>query len=315
MALLELFPAIDPYASGMLRVDQIHTLYWEESGNPHGLPVVFLHGGPGEGASPIARQFFDPTVWRIILFDQRGARRSEPLFETRNNTTEHLVSDIEALRRARGISKWHVFGGSWGCTLALTYAQKHPDKCLGLILRSVCLMRRQEIDWFFYGLRLFFPEAWSEFAGFIAPELRHDLLGAYHRIFSGPDDALRREALRLWIRYETSCSTVTPLAPNNDPLVKDDPRSALPIIEAHYFKRYIEAPDNRLLENLPRLRHLPAAIVQGRYDMICPIATADEVHRHWPEARYTVVQNSGHSMLEPGIRSALIEATERFKRM
>ncbi len=313
MALHELFPALEPYATGMLRVDDIHTLYWEESGNPEGIPVVFLHGGPGEGASPLARRFFDPRVWRIILFDQRGACRSTPLYETQDNTTEHLISDIEFLRQSRGIRRWHVMGGSWGSTLAIAYAEEHPEKCLSLMLRSICLMRRNEVDWFLYGLRQIFPEAWSAFAGFIAPEQRNDLLSAYHRIFSGPDDALKREALRLWLQYESSCSTFMPSIVEKALTGKDDPRSALPILEAHYFKNNLFTPDNKLLDNIYRIRRIPAVLVQGRYDMICPIITADELHRHWPEAEYHVIPDAGHSMLEPGIRSALIDATERFK--
>lgn len=313
MALRELFPPIEPYLSGSLSVDDTHTLYWEESGNPEGLPVVFLHGGPGEGATVAARRFFDPAVWRIVLFDQRGSRRSTPLYETKDNTPEFLVADIEALRVSRGIRRWHVFGGSWGSTLALAYAEAHPEKCLGLILRSICLMRKKEVEWFLYGVRHVFPEAWAEFSGFIAPEFRNDLLGAYHRIFSGPDDALKREAVRLWLQYESSCSTFSPSEPDTKPLGKDDPRSALPILEAHYFKNNLFTPDDLLLDNIYRIRRLPGVIVQGRYDMICPIATADELHRHWPEAEYRVIPDAGHSMFEPGIRSALIEATEKFK--
>ncbi len=313
MALRDLFPSIEPYASGMLRVDGIHTLYWEECGNPQGVPAVFLHGGPGEGASPSARRLFDPTAWRIVLFDQRGAQRSTPLYETQNNTTEHLIADIEFLRQSRNIRKWHVMGGSWGSALAIAYAQQHPDKCLGLILRSICLMRQSEIDWFLYGLRQIFPEAWSAFAGFIAPEFRNDLLSAYHRIFSGPDDALKREALRLWLHYESSCSTFYPTIAERALTDKDDPRSALPILEAHYFKNNLFTPDDKLLKDIHKIRHIPAVIVQGRYDMICPIVTADELHRHWPEAEYHVVPDAGHSMLEPGIRSTITDATERFK--
>lgn len=310
MALRELFPAIEPYVTGMLPVDDIHTLYWEESGNPDGLPVLYLHGGPGEGANPIVRRFFDPTIWRVILFDQRGAGRSTPLFETRDNTTFHLIADIERLRVHRKIEQWHLLGGSWGCTLALAYAQQYADRCLSLILRSVCLLRRVEVNWFLYGLRTIFPEAWAEFAGFIAPNLRDDLLEAYHRIFQGPDDALRREAVRLWLRYESCCSSFTPLKNPSISLVKNDPRCALPILEAHYFKNNLFNPDSLLLDNLPKIRHIPAIIVQGRYDMVCPMVTADEVHRHWPEAEYRIVPSSGHAMTETGIRTALLDAIE-----
>jgi len=308
-----LFPPIEPYAAGMQRVDDIHTIYWEECGNPNGTPVVFLHGGPGAGATSVHRRFFDPKIWRVVLFDQRGSRRSTPLYETKNNTTEHLIADIEVLRHMRGIKRWHVFGGSWGSTLALAYAQKHPERCLGLILRGICLFRQKEIDWFMYGIRSVFPEIWAEFAGFIAPNLRHDLLGAYHRIFSGPDDALKREAIRLWLQYETTCSTLLPLENKEYPVEANDPRSAMPIIEAHYFKNCLFTPDDKLLRDIDRIRNIPAILVQGRYDMICPIATADELHRHWPEAEYRVIPDAGHAALEPGILAALLESTEKFK--
>ncbi len=313
MALRELFPPLEPYLKGMLRVDDIHTLYWEECGNPKGVPVVFLHGGPGAGASPVMRRFFDPETWRIVLFDQRGAGRSTPLYETQRNTPDLLVADIETLRHTRKVDRWHVFGGSWGSTLALAYAQKHPERCLSLVLRGVFLMRKHEIDWFLYGLRNVFPETWSQFSGFIAPEHRNDLLGAYARIFEGPDDALRREAIRLWLHYETSCSTLLPAKDKEQPVRENDLRAAMPVLEAHYFRNNLFKPDNRLLDNVYLIRRIPGAIVQGRYDMLAPIVTADELHRHWPEAEYHIVSNAGHSATEPGIRDALIEVTEKFK--
>ena len=313
MILREFFPPLEPYAKGMLRVDDIHTLYWEECGNPQGVPMLFLHGGPGAGASPTHRRFFDPNHWRIVIFDQRGSGRSTPLFETKRNTTELLIADIETLRHTRKIDRWHIFGGSWGSTLALAYAEKHPDRCLGLILRGICLLRQSEIDWFLYGMRNVFPELWSQFAGFIAPEFRKDLLGAYVRIFSGPNDALKREAIRLWLHYETTCSSLLPSREKEKTVTEDDLRAALPVMEAHYFKNNLFTPDDKLLREIDRLRHIPGIIVQGRYDMICPIVTADELHRHWPEADYIVIPNAGHSVMEPGIRSALIEATEKFK--
>ncbi len=313
MTLRELFPPLEPYIKGMLHVDDIHTLYWEECGNPEGTPVVFLHGGPGAGASPIHRRFFDPAVWRIIIFDQRGAGRSTPLYETQQNKTDFLISDIETLRHTRKVDRWHVFGGSWGSTLALAYAEKHPERCLSLMLRGICLLRKTEVEWFLHGLRNVFPEAWAQFSGFIAPEMRHDLLGAYARIFAGPDDALRREAIRLWLNYETTCSTLLPGKEKEGPLQDNDLRAAMPVLEAHYFKNNLFKPDNKLLENIHRIRRIPGVIVQGRYDMVCPIVTADELHRNWPEAEYIIVPNAGHSVMEPGIRSALIETTERFK--
>lgn len=308
----DLFPSIEPYAQGMLQVDDIHTLYWEESGNPKGVPVVFLHGGPGAGASPIHRRFFDPTAWRIFIFDQRGAGRSTPLGETRRNTTELLVGDIETLRKFRGIERWHLFGGSWGSTLAIAYAETHPDRCLGLILRGICLLQQREVDWFLYGIRNVFPELWQEFHDFVPPEEQNDLLSAYLKIFLGPDSEQRRDATRLWLRYETSCSTLLP-PKELPPGTMEDHRSAMPTMEAHYFKNNVPKPDTKLLDDVGRIRKIPAVIVQGRYDMVCPMITADELHKAWPEAEYRVIPDCGHSALEPGIRSALIEATEKFK--
>ncbi len=298
----------------MLKVDDVHTLYWEECGNPQGVPVVFLHGGPGAGASPTHRRFFDPQEWRIIIFDQRGAGRSVPLGETRNNTTELLIHDIETLRREFGVDRWHVFGGSWGSTLALAYAQTHPEVCLGLILRGIFLFQKREIDWFLYGIRNVFPEAWERFANFVPPDERHDLLTAYSRIFQGTDERRRLEACRNYTAYEVACSTLTF---NLDAAQGRDDKHAIgmAIMEAHYFINNRLTPETRLLDNISRIRHIPAVIVQGRYDMVCPIVTAHELHRAWPEAEYKIIPDAGHSALEPPIRSALIEATERFKRI
>ncbi len=313
MSLRELFPPIEPYAKGMLRVDDIHMLYWEECGNPAGVPVLFLHGGPGAGATPTHRRFFDPAAWRIIVFDQRGAGRSQPLGETRNNTTELLIQDIETLRQQRGIERWHIFGGSWGSTLAIAYAEEHPDRCLGLMLRGICLLQKGEIEWFLYGIRIFFPEAWETFARMVPPEERRDLLSAYTRIFNGTDETKRREAIRTWAHYESTCSVLVPHAETSQVIEDDRHRTGLSLIEAHYFRNNLFVPDSKLLDNADRIRHIPGVIVQGRYDMICPIATAHELHKRWPEAEYYVIPDAGHSALEPGIRSALIEATEKFK--
>jgi proline iminopeptidase len=313
MSLRELFPPIEPYAKGVLRVDDIHTLYWEECGNPNGVPIVFLHGGPGAGATPTHRRFFDPEAWRIIIFDQRGAGRSRPLGETRNNTTELLITDIETLRRARKIERWHVFGGSWGSTLAIAYAEAHPERVLGLILRGICLMQKREVEWFLYGIQVFFPEAWEKFAHFVPPEERRDLLAAYTRIFEGADEMRKREAIRTWAHYESTCSVLVP-HPDAAQIGSDDQhRTGLALIEAHYFRNNLFAPDDKLLAEIGRIRSIPAVMVQGRYDVVCPIATAYELHRAWPEAEYRVIPDAGHSALEPGIRSALIEATEKFR--
>jgi proline iminopeptidase len=313
MTLRELFPPIEPYTKGTLKVDDLHTLYWEECGNPKGVPVVFLHGGPGAGSTPTHRRFFDPYAYRIIVFDQRGSGRSTPLGETRNNTTELLVQDIETLRRDRGIERWHVFGGSWGSTLAIAYGETHPERCLSLTLRGICLMQKREIDWFLYGIRTVFPEAWNRFASFMPAEERHDLLSAYMKCFTSDDKDLRLRAIRSWAHYESSCSVLRP-DPDGTPTSGDDQyRIGLSLIEAHYFKNNLFTPDTKLLDDADKLRGIPGVIVQGRYDVICPTITADELHQRWPEAIYHIIPDAGHSALEPGIRSALIEATERFK--
>ncbi|MDD3288040.1 MAG: prolyl aminopeptidase [Alphaproteobacteria bacterium] len=313
MKLRELFPPIEPYNHGQLRVDKIHTLYWEECGNPDGVPVVFVHGGPGGGSSPTHRRFFDPSSWRIILFDQRGSGRSKPFQETLNNTTNFLISDLEKLRKHLKIERWHIFGGSWGSTLALAYAEKHPDYCLGLMLRGVFLFRKKEMDWFFRGIGNVFPEAWTKFAEFIHPDERHDLLKAYHRIFSGKDEVHKKEAIRTWLTYEISCSTMYPGDGPDFTFLNIRERAAIPVFEAHYMINGGFLKENQLLDNIDRVRHIPGVIVQGRYDMICPIVTANELHKSWPEAEYVIVPDAGHTSLEPGICSALIETTEKFK--
>jgi proline iminopeptidase len=308
-----IFPPIDPFHTGYIQSGGIHSLYWEECGNPEGVPVAFLHGGPGAGASPMHRRLFDPGHYRIIIFDQRGAGRSRPLGELRENTTDHLVADMELLRTHLGIERWHVFGGSWGSTLALAYAQAYPDCCLSIILRGIFLMRRQEIDWFLYGMRRIFPEAWRRFSGFLPHGERGDLLGAYYRRLTDPDPAVHLPAARAWSLYEGACSTLMPNPETIAAASEDSHALGLARIEAHYFRYNLFDPEDRLLRDLDRIRHIPAAIVQGRYDVICPIATADELHCRWPEAHYVVVPDAGHSAMEPGIRAALIEASQRFR--
>jgi proline iminopeptidase len=309
----ELFPPLEPNAKGTLKVDDVHTVYWEECGNPRGAPVVFLHGGPGAGATPTHRRFFDPQMYRIIIFDQRGAGRSTPLGETRNNTTEFLIQDMETLRQHRGVERWHVFGGSWGSTLALAYAETHPDRCVSLTLRGICLLQKREVDWFLYGIRTVFPEAWNRFAALVPFEQRHDLLSAYQGLFASADEAVRLEAIRCWANYESACSVLLPNAEGAQLISDDRHRIGLATIEAHYFKNNLFTPDTKLLDNVERIRHIPTMIVHGRYDMICPVITADELHQRWPEAGYTIIPDAGHSALEPGIRSALLDATDAFK--
>ena len=310
-----LFPDILPHRHGFLETGGMHRIYWEESGNPAGVPVLFLHGGPGSGTSPLQRRFFDPAHYRIVLFDQRGAGRSTPYAELTDNTTPHLIDDIELLRRTLDIDKWLVFGGSWGSTLALAYGEAHPEACLGFVLRGIFLCRKREIDWFLYGMRTLFPEAWQDFAGMIPDAERGDLLAAYHARLTDSDPAVHLPAARAWGRYEAACSTLLP----NEALVHSFESDAVALslarIEAHYFRHDIFLPDNSLLDNLHKIRHLPAVIVQGRYDAVCPTVTADELARAWPEAFYEVIPDAGHSAFEPGIAHALVEATEAFKDM
>jgi proline iminopeptidase len=309
-----LYPEVEPYASGMLPLDPIHAMYWETCGNPHGIPAVFLHGGPGAGSTPKHRRFFDPGAYRIVVYDQRGAGRSSPLGELRENTTAHLIEDLERLRRHLGIERWLVFGGSWGSTLALAYAEVHPDRCLGLVLRGIFLCRKSEIDWFLYGLRSLFPEPWERFAGFLPPHERVELLRSYHRRLVDPDPAVHMPAARAWGVYEGSCSTLLPSRETVNHFAGDVVALGLARMEAHYFLNDIFLPDNALLERVPRIRTIPGVIVQGRYDAVCPIVSAHELAAAWPEAEYHVIPDAGHSVWEPGICAALVAACERFKR-
>ena len=308
-----LYPEIEPYGAGMLELDGVHRMYWEQSGNPRGTPVLFLHGGPGAGAAPGHRRFFDPAHYRIVIFDQRGAGRSTPLGELRDNTTPHLVADIETLRTHLDIERWLVFGGSWGSTLALAYSEAHPERCTGLILRGIFLCRKSEIDWFLYGLRNLFPEASHAFAGAIPENERGDLLAAYYKRLTDPDPSVHMRAARAWSIYEGSCSTLLPNPETVAYFAGDVVALGLARIEAHYFSHDIFLPDNSLLANIGRIRGIPGVIVQGRYDAVCPIVSADDVHRAWPEAEYVIVPDAGHSAWEPGICAELVKATEKFK--
>ncbi|UJP06160.1 MAG: prolyl aminopeptidase [Nitrosomonas sp.] len=310
---VSLYPEIQPYRHGMLPLDELHTMYWEESGNPSGIPVVFLHGGPGAGSTPNHRRFFDPASYRIIVYDQRGAGRSTPLGEIRNNTTLHLINDLESLRRFLNIDRWFVFGGSWGSTLALAYGEAHPERCLGFALRGIFLCRKPEIDWFLYGLRHFFPEAWHEFTAPLSATERNDILSAYHRRLMNPDPAIHLPAARHWSSYEGSCSTLLPDPATVGYFSGDTVALGLARLEAHYFNHDIFLPENSLLDNVHKLHNIPAVIVQGRYDAVCPIVSADDLHHAWPQAEYIVIDDAGHSVWEPGIRTALINTMNRFK--
>ena len=310
----ELFPELDPHCSGMLTLDALHAMYWEECGNPLGIPVVFLHGGPGAGSTAAHRRFFDPEAYRIVVLDQRGAGRSTPLGELRDNTTPLLIADLERLREHLKIERWLVFGGSWGSTLALAYAEAHPERCLGLVLRGIFLCRKSEIDWFLYGLRSIFPEAWRKLADMLSPEEQGDLLSNYHRRLVNPDPAVHMPAARAWSVYEGSCSTLMPSPDTVAYFAGDVVALGLARIEAHYFVNNIFLPENSLLERVGALARIPAIIVQGRYDMVCPLVTAYELASAWPQAVYKVIPDAGHSVWEPGILDALVEATECFKR-
>ncbi len=309
----DLFPEIAPYETGFLPVSDRHTLYWEQSGNPAGPAVLFLHGGPGAGAGVVHRRFFDPRYWRIVVFDQRGAGRSRPLGELRDNTTPHLVGDIETLRTYLEIERFLLFGGSWGSTLALAYAQAHPARVAGCVLRGIFLGRDHEIDWFMRGVRQVFPEAWAAFAGFIPEGERADLLGAYRARLNAPDPQIHGPAARAWSTYEAMCSTLLPLAMPPDALFVDRSALSLARLEAHYFAHALFLPPGGLLAHMPRIAHLPAEIVQGRYDMVCPAHSAFDLAAAWPAARLTVIPDAGHSALEPGTRHALVAAVERFR--
>jgi len=309
----ELYPEIEPHDAGMLALDGVHHLYWEVSGNPNGKPVVFLHGGPGAGASPAHRRFFDPRHYCIIIFDQRGAGRSTPLGELTDNTTPHLIADMETLRKHLNIERWLVFGGSWGSTLALAYAETHPEHCSGLILRGIFLCRKSEIDWFLYDLRNLFPEPWHAFAGYIPENERGDLLKAFYKRLTNPDPTVHMPAARAWGRYEGSCSTLLPSPETVAYFGGDVVALGLARIEAHYFTHDIFLPINSLLDNVSRIRNIPGIIVQGRYDAVCPITSADDLHRAWPEAEYIIVPDAGHAAWEPGICKQLVAACEKFK--
>ncbi len=313
MAAHELYPEIDPFATGRLALDAPHEMYWEQSGQPDGVPVLFLHGGPGAGATPSNRRYFDPAHFRIVVFDQRGAGRSTPLGELDGNNTLNLIRDIEALRQHLGVERWIVFGGSWGSTLSIAYAEAHPDRCLALVLRGIFLCRPSEIDWFLYGMGRFFPEIWTEFSGHLPADQRDDLLGNYHTRLVDPDPAIHMPAARAWSRYEGSCSTLLPSPNTVAEFNRDDMALGLARIEAHYFVNRIFMPPNALLENIDRLREIPGFIVQGRYDMVCPITTADDLAAAWPEAEYAVIPDAGHSSMEPGTRAKLVSIMDRLR--
>ncbi|MBE9040869.1 prolyl aminopeptidase [Oscillatoriales cyanobacterium LEGE 11467] len=313
----KLYPSIEPYRTGTLQVSDLHTIYYEEAGNPDGKPVVFLHGGPGGGSLPTYRQFFHPDKWRIVLFDQRGCGRSTPHAELRENTTWDLVGDIEKLRKHLGIEEWVVFGGSWGSTLSLIYAQTHPDRAQALVLRGIFMLRPKELRWFYQeGCSNIFPDAWEDYLKPIPEEERGDLIAAYHKRLTSDDADVRAEAARAWAMWEGRTSKLLPDPGVAQKFGQDRFAEAFARIECHYFVNggFFDRED-QILANIDRIRYIPTVIVQGRYDVVCPMVSAWELHRAWREAELVVVPDAGHSISEPGITSALIEATDRFVKL
>jgi proline iminopeptidase len=309
-----LHPPIEPFRTGTLPVSELHTLYYEEVGSPSGRPAVFLHGGPGGGVEPDYRRYFDPEKWRVVLFDQRGCGRSTPHAELRENTTWDLVADIERLREALGIDRWVVFGGSWGSTLALAYAETHPERCLGLILRGIFLLRRKELLWFYQeGASWLFPDAWDEYLAPIPEVERGDLMSAYHRRLTSEDPEVRMRAARAWAVWEGSTSKLHPDAKLVEHFSGDRFAEAFARIECHYFVNgaFLRS-DTQLLDDAPKLAGIPGVIVQGRYDVVCPAASAWALHKRWPGSALRLVGDAGHSISEPGIIDALVEATDDF---
>lgn len=310
-----LYDPIEPYQQGRLKVSEIHDIYYEQCGNPDGQPVVFLHGGPGGGLIANYRRFFDPKGYRIVLFDQRGSGQSAPHACLEENTTWHLVADIERLRQHLGIEKWAVFGGSWGSTLALAYGQTHPERVSALILRGIFLCRPKEIAWFYQeGASAIFPDVWEQYEEVIPESERGDMLTAFYRRLTSEDETVRLEAARAWSAWEGATSKLFPDQSLVDDFSEAHMALQLARIEAHYFinNAFFET-DNYLLENVDKIRHIPAVIVQGRYDVVCPMMSAWALHRAWPEAELVIVGDAGHSAMEPGITSALVEATDRFR--
>jgi proline iminopeptidase len=313
-----LYPAIRPYRTGRLRVSPVHELYFEESGNPEGKPVVFLHGGPGGGTSPAMRRFFDPKRYRIVLFDQRGCGRSRPHASLVDNTTWHLVADIEALRVHLRIERWQVFGGSWGSTLALAYAQKHPRRVTELVLRGIFLLRRSELEWFYQdleGAASLFPDLWEKYVEPIPPRERRDMLRAYYRRLTCRSRKQRTAAAYAWSVWEGATSFLKVSADYVAKFGDPDYAAAFARIECHYFvnRGFLER-ENQLLRDVRRIRHIPAVIVQGRYDVVCPMRSAWALHRAWPEAELHIVPDAGHSAFEKGIAAELVATTDRYAR-
>ncbi|AFR49713.1 prolyl aminopeptidase [Gordonia sp. KTR9] len=323
------YPEIEPYAAGHLDVGDGQQIYWETSGNPDGKPAVFVHGGPGGGTAPAQRRFFDPAKYRIVLFDQRGCGQSQPHIadgaDLTVNTTPHLIADMERLRTHLGIERWQVFGGSWGSTLGLAYAQTHPERVTELVLRGIFLLRRSEIDWYYNGgAAHIYPDLWESYLDPIPVDERDgDLVEAYHRLLTSGDAATARAAARAWTGWEQATSYLLPRPDEgSDGSSGDDAETgdtgrfdlAFASIENHYFVNHGFLRDGQLLDDIDRIASIPGVIVQGRYDVVCPARSAWDLHRAWPAADLHIVADAGHASYEPGIRHHLIEATDRFAR-
>lgn len=309
----KLYPEIEPYRSHRIVVSPVHTLRVEECGNPAGLPVVFLHGGPGAGLASYHRRFFDPARFRIVLFDQRGAGQSTPFADLTDNTTWHLVADIEAIREQLGIERWVVFGGSWGSTLALAYAQTHPQRVLGLVLRGIFLGRPEEIRWYYEegGASWILPEKWARYAAAIPPAERGEMMEAYWRRLSSHDEAVRLAAAQAWGAWEGGGITLAESPDTVASFAAPEVALSLARIEAHYFRHHCWLEPDQLLRDVPKIRHIPATIVQGRYDIICPARSACDLAAAWPEAELRIVL-AGHAASEPAIVDQLVQATDRL---
>ncbi len=312
-----LYDPIEPYDTGYLKVSDVHQLYYEQCGNSNGKPVVFLHGGPGAGLTPDYRRFFDPQAYRVILFEQRGSGRSIPHASLDDNTTWHLVQDIERMREHFGVDQWLVFGGSWGSTLALAYAETHPERVSGLVLRGIFLGRQNETRWFYeegQGASAIFPDIWEQYVALIPESERGDIISAYYRRLTSDDAAVQMEAARLWSLWEASALKLIPDPKLIDEFTEPDTAIAIARIECHYFiNNCFFETDNYLIDNADRIRHIPAVLVHGRYDIICAFLSAWDLHRAWPEAALEIIPDAGHSVHEPGITDALIRATDSFR--
>jgi len=311
----ELYPPVEPYTRGFLRVSEIHEIYYEESGNPAGKPALFLHGGPGAGSDRRARQFFDPHHYRIVVFDQRGCGRSRPSASLVENTTWHLVADIERLRKHLGIERWLVFGGSWGSTLALAYSEAHPERVTEIVLRGIFLLRYGEIRWLYqHGASEIFPDFWENYRDVIPLEERDDYLNAYYKLLTGTDQRAAITAARAWSMWEASTSFLHSNPDNIRKWGEDQFALAVARIECHYFvNRGFLRSETQLLDDVDRIRNIPTTIIQGRYDVVCPATSAWDLHRVWPEADFRMIPDAGHSAFEPGTVHELVSATDRYR--